>query len=76
MPVKHPSGDAWSTKWSTTRDVQFYMGTLMNQHSEVYGPSGMVLVVDHYRPCEALPVPDSSEPDPPQGRDQLILKLT
>lgn len=35
-----------------------------------------VLVEDHCGQDAALPGPVCSEPDPPQGRDQLILKVT
>lgn len=60
---------------SPTKDVQFYSGSLMNQHSQVYDPSD-VTVFSGGSSGTALPGPVSSEPDPLQGRGQLILKLT
>lgn len=35
----------------TTKDVQFYNGTLMNEHSEVYGPLDTVFSGDHHGSC-------------------------
>lgn len=60
---------------STTKDTQFYSGSLLNQHSEVYDPLDVTIFIGG-SPRTALPGPVSSEPDPPQGRGQLILKLT
>lgn len=37
----------------------------MNQHSEGYGPLDTAFRVDHHRQGAVLPIPVSSEPDPP-----------
>lgn len=42
---------------SPTKDVQFYSGSLMNQHSQVYDPLDVILflVVDHHEQLCQVP---------------------